>query len=243
MPKKRVLYIDAMIDAECGKVFYNGVSEALENSSASSDLELLSIRFNYGERRFSPRLMSELARDHKADAIILSGSEKNTSEIQNAWVQDYLFGLDRLLADFPEIPVYGICFGHQALACLFGGETSRFSYRAGFQEIEPSHMAKFHPVFSKYERTLSLGVSHGDHVVRMPKNFHLVASSNYCDTQAMAHDTRPIFSTQSHPEITPDIVAVATEKKDWEKCTAEDFAAQDGPQFLSSVFEWFNEIT
>ncbi len=243
MPKKTILYIDAMVDAECGKSFYNGVAEAVENCNFSSEIELETIRFNYGERQFSPRLMSELVRDFEADGVILSGSEKNTSELQNAWIQDYLFGLKRLIEDFPSMPIYGICFGHQALACAFGGETSRFSYRAGFESVVPSHMAKFHPVFSKYKVPLKIGVSHGDHVIRIPEDFHLVASSDYCEIQAMAHNTRPIFSTQSHPEITADIQRVGTEKADWGKYSASDFSTQDGPRFLSSIIDWIYQVS
>ena len=206
-----------------------------------SKLDLITVRFNYGERRFSPRLMAELVRDYDAEGVILSGSEKNTSEIQNAWIQDYLFGLGRMLEDFPNMPVYGICFGHQALACLFEGETSRFSYKAGFENITPSHMAKYHPVFSKFPGGLKIGVSHGDHVVRIPKDFYLLASSDYCDCQAIAHDTRPIFSTQSHPEITADIRRVGSEKEAWDQYSDDDFETQDGPRFLSSVFEWMHD--
>jgi GMP synthase-like glutamine amidotransferase len=237
--KHTIVYFDAMEDPACGEVFYNGILSGLEKSErARQELEVIPIRFNYGERRFSPRLMEELARECNAQGVILSGSEKNTSERQNAWVQDYLFGLGRLVESFPQMPVFGICFGHQALACLFGGETARFKYKSGFVSIKTSHQAPYHPIMKKFSPEYKMGVTHGDHVIRIPQGFHLLATSDYCDCQAMAHDTRPIFSVQAHPELTDEILKVSSEKEDWEKYSAEEFQTQDGPKFLAHVFEW-----
>jgi GMP synthase-like glutamine amidotransferase len=235
--KPRLIYFDAMVDSAAGIMFFEGVQKALEKSPFAESFDLVPIRFNYGDRPFSPRLMAELSRDHDAQAIILSGSEKNTSEVQNAWVRDYYFGLERMLDDAPDRPVFGICFGHQAIACLFGGETSRFSYRAGFTDIQLAHQGTQHPVLRNFS-TLRLGVSHGDHVVRVPPGFQLLATSDYCDCQALAHDTRPIFSMQSHPEITKEIREVATEKKSWDEVKDQEFETQDGPKLLEHVFAW-----
>jgi GMP synthase-like glutamine amidotransferase len=240
LAKKQILYFDAMVDPRCGASFYDGVAQALDSSESQNKLELVSVRFNYGERCFSPRLMAELVRDHNASGVILSGSEKNTSETQNTWIKDYLYGLHNMLETFPDLPVFGICFGHQALACLFGGETSRFAYRTGFEEIKPAHQAKFHPVMKQFP-SLTLGVTHGDHVIRVPSGFHLLATSDYCDCQALAHDTRPILSLQAHPEITKDILNVSDEKEFWQKYSDADFKTQSGPAFLKAVFAWMDE--
>lgn len=238
--KLRLIYFDAMVDAEAGIAFFEGVQRALDSSPFAKDFDLIPIRFNYGERPFSPRLMAELARDNDAQAIILSGSEKNTTETQNAWVRDYYFGLERLLEDAPDRPVFGICFGHQALACLFGGETSRFSYKSGFTSIQLAHQGTRHPVLKHFPK-LRLGVTHGDHVVRIPQGFQLLATSDYCDCQALAHDTRPILSLQAHPELTSEIRKVSSEKETWEKISDEEFEKQDGPKLLESVFAWMKD--
>lgn len=238
--RMRLVYFDAMVDADAGNAFFEGVQRALDGSPFSADFDLVAVRFNYGERPFSPRLMAELARDHDAQAIILSGSERNTSEPENAWVKDYYFGLGRMLEDAPERPVFGICFGHQALACLFGGETSRFNYRAGFADIQLAHQGTRHPVMKEFPR-LRLGVTHGDHVVRIPQGFQLLATSDYCDCQALAHDTRPILSVQAHPELSSEIRNVSTEKEFWNAVPDQEFRTQDGPRFLEHVFSWMKE--
>jgi len=235
--KLRLIYFDAMVDPECGSAFFEGVQQALDGSPFSKDFDLVPIRFNYGERPFSPRLMAELARDYDAKGVILSGSEKNTTETQNAWVKDYYFGLERMLEDDPDRPVFGICFGHQALACLFGGETSRFAYKEGFTDIQLAHQGKLHPVL-KHFPTLRLGVTHGDHVVRIPQGFQLLAMSDYCDCQALAHDTRPILSVQAHPEMTTEIRNASSEKEFWEAIPDQEFRTQSGPKLLEHVFGW-----
>jgi GMP synthase-like glutamine amidotransferase len=87
-----------------------------------------------------------------------------------------------------------------------------------------------------------MGVSHGDHVVRIPQYFHLIATIDYCDLQALAHDTRPIMSLQAHPEITSEILEVSSEKESWQHYSKEEFQTQDGPKFLVHVFEWMNAL-
>lgn len=238
--KARLIYFDAMVAPDAGSAFFEGVQHALENSPFAKDFDLIPIRFNYGERAFSPRLMAELARDYDAQAVILSGSEKNTTETQNAWLKDYYFGLERLLADAPDRPVFGICFGHQALACLFGGETSRFAYRQGFTDLQLAHQGRQHPVLKHFPK-LRLAVTHGDHVVRIPQGFQLLATSDYCDCQALAHDTLPILSVQAHPELTTEIRSTTNDKVFWESVSDEEFRTQDGSKFLEHVFRWMKE--
>lgn len=238
--------MDAMVSPTAGQGMYDGVLDAHESSPFSDKSEVIPVRFNYGDRRFSPRLMAELVNDYQANAVILSGSEKNFSEEGNAWLQDYLFGLDRLFNEFPAMPVFGICFGHQAIARYFGGEIARFKYAGGLRSVEMRHMATFHPVFREFLKEKKLGdplklaVSHGDQVIRIPENFHLLASSEHCECQALAHDTRPILSTQSHPEFNYSIKQYTTDKQYWEHYTEEDFADQDGPRFLHLVFKWMH---
>lgn len=239
---KRIVYFDAMESDQTGPAFFEGAVRALESSKYSDSAELIPFRFNYGDRKFSPRLMLELARDAGANAIILSGSEKNVSETGNAWVNDYLFGLKNLLSKEEDLPVFGICFGHHALAQVFEGEVSRFQMELGFKEINLSHMASYHPALKNIDDTvLKLGVSHGDQIIRKPEGFHLIASSNYCEVQGLAHDTRPILTLQSHPEITPEFQKVTRDKEVWEKYSAQDFDEQHGPKVLSNICEWLLE--
>jgi GMP synthase-like glutamine amidotransferase len=252
---KKIVYFNAMMDPALGEVFKGGILKAHQKHSRFRDFEIETVNFFYNEKA-SPREMSRYVRDSKAFGVILSGSEKNTSDGQDPWVKDYVAGLRGLLnlsttdEDSwlgPSVPIFGICFGHQALVLALGGELSRFSYRSGFVDVIPRRQALNNPVFSKIlanskTAALRIGVTHGDHVVRLPKGLHLLATSQYCDCQAIAHDQWPILGVQSHPEITEAIREVPGEEE-WKNEKPEDFKTQAGPQILDQVFNWMMRST
>lgn len=245
---KVFLYINGMISQESGESFKRGIQQSLQ--SWNSEIQMLSLDLNYGEHKSSPRWMGQVARNLGVDAVILSGSEHNTSDLSDPWVKEYYLGLEDLLnlpndfADWsgPRFPIFGICFGHQALANVFGGETARFNYRSGFVDMQYSHQAYRHPLakkwIKKFPNGLKLGVSHGDQIIRMPKGFHRLLSSDYCEVQGMSHDQWPIVSLQSHPEILREFQEISTEKEDWSRYTQKDFESQNGPEILHTIYEW-----
>ncbi len=104
--------------------------------------------------------------------------------------------------DEGEVPILGICAGHQFMARHFGGE-------AGPSEV---------PEFGKTELVLADAVdqtdileglperslvweSHNDEVTVLPDTFEVLASSKDCQVQAMRHTDRPLFGLQFHPEV------------------------------------------
>ncbi len=244
-----ILYFNGMLKSAAGEAFKSGILNAHKKHLRSREFRIVSVDFHYNEKA-SPRDMSRLVHEHNASGVILSGSEKNTSEAFDPWVRDYITGLRALLnlttsidSDWmgPTIPIFGICFGHQALAVALGGETCRFAHRSGFVEITARRQALNNSVLAKVldgnEPPLKVGVTHGDHVVRIPKGMHLLATSDYCDCQAMAHDQWPILSVQCHPEITAEIQQIPGEEK-WKLEKPEAFQTQIGPKILESVFDW-----
>lgn len=99
-----------------------------------------------------------------------------------------------------DIPIMGICLGHQMLALAIGARTVRLSF---------GHHGANHPV--RDERTGRVTVTSQNH------NFAVVPESipaasgfavshvNLSDqsVEGMAHVSRPIFSVQYHPEAAP----------------------------------------
>jgi GMP synthase (glutamine-hydrolysing) len=98
-----------------------------------------------------------------------------------------------------EVPILGICAGHQFMARFFGGE------------VKPSQI----PEFGKVELTvlqddaLFAGVpkksvvweSHNDEVTVLPKDFVHLAESENCHIQAMRSMKKPFYGLQFHPEV------------------------------------------
>jgi GMP synthase-like glutamine amidotransferase len=250
---KKILYVNAMLDRESGEAYKQGLHLALNSSRLAGSVEIVALDLMYGER-VPARLMGVYQREVGADAVVFSGSEKNTTDRDDPWLRDYASGLEDLLGlrgrnvdDWggPPCPVLGICFGHQALACYFGGETSRFTSRVGFVDSLLMHQGHRNPVLRRLlsaqpaiDDRLSLAASHADQVVRLPPGFHLLLTSDYCEVQAMAHDQWPIMSFQTHPEVTELLKTSSTDKADWESYSRADFERQHGPALLQAWFEW-----
>ncbi len=253
----KVMYVNALMLKDTNSIAKEGLVRGLKSSGL--DVELHSFDIFQGPRLYSPRLMGVFARENHVNAVILSGSEKNTTDVNDPWVSDYYAGLKDLLEipedlnDWmgpPQAAVLGICFGHQALACVLGGETCRFQLREGNEKILALPQAKKHPLFApilseQHEQGahLSTLVSHADHVVRLPKQFHCLFSSDYCNVQGMAHDKWPIVSLQSHPEFTIDLKKCAHEKKHWKHVPDDAFLSHSGPKILSHFAKWAYKLS
>ncbi|MFQ5887966.1 MAG: GMP synthase subunit A [Candidatus Hydrothermarchaeales archaeon] len=100
---------------------------------------------------------------------------------------------------YKEIPILGICLGHQLMARHFGGEirTAEIGEYAGstiFVDEEDDLLKALGPEFEAW-------VSHKDEVLTLPENFVKLAHSNTCDIEAMKHFTLPLFGVQFHPEV------------------------------------------
>ena len=109
-----------------------------------------------------------------------------------------------LLQKLPRnVPVLGICLGHQALAQHLGGTV-------GHAE-EPRH-GKASPIshngdalFDGMDNPFAAGRYHALIVESLPENCHALAASALGENMAFKHDSRPLYGVQFHPEsiLTP----------------------------------------
>ncbi len=98
-----------------------------------------------------------------------------------------------------EIPILGICLGHQIIAKTFGGEI-------GIAGIESYAKVRLNivdkdDIFKGLGDSVEVWASHKDEVKTLPKDFKLLASSSICGVEAMKHQTKPIYGIQFHPEV------------------------------------------
>ncbi len=98
-----------------------------------------------------------------------------------------------------DIPLLGICYGHQMIGYVFGARVAKGkSAEYGVSEINveyPDAILKGVP--SKFRAW----VSHFDEVKELPSGFVKLAHSDSCAIEAMRHESRPIFGLQFHPEV------------------------------------------
>jgi carbamoyl-phosphate synthase small subunit len=101
-----------------------------------------------------------------------------------------------------NVPIFGICLGHQLLALSYGGETVKLQY---------GHRGGNHPVKDlQTERVLITSQNHGfavkgseDGIPGAPDLEVTHLNLNDHTVEGLRHRTRPIFGVQYHPEAAP----------------------------------------
>lgn len=98
-----------------------------------------------------------------------------------------------------DLPILGICLGHQLMAQIFGGKikTAEIGEYADSEIIvdeEDTILKGLGPSFRAW-------VSHKDEVEVVPEDFDVLAHSDTCAIEAMAHKELPLYGVQFHPEV------------------------------------------
>ena len=103
-----------------------------------------------------------------------------------------------------ELPVLGICHGHQLIAKAHGSNVLRGSkYILGYENIQ---VLEPDILFSDWKSGDQIVVRkvHQDYIEELPKEFKLLATSETCRVEAFKHRHRPLLGVQFHPEVTQD---------------------------------------
>ena len=100
------------------------------------------------------------------------------------------------------LPVLGICYGLQLFAFLNGGEVTRAQRREyGRAELEILEFAKKDPLFYGIDEGSLVWMSHGDHVLKLPQQFEILAKTSNSPIAVMKHKELPFYGLQFHPEV------------------------------------------
>jgi GMP synthase (glutamine-hydrolysing) len=123
--------------------------------------------------------------------IILSGSPSSIGS------ENSLGFHQNVLSNGP--PVLGLCYGHQFIAHLFGGEVRRSDRREyGITRAIIDQPIEILKGMSSTER---VWMSHGDTVFSMPGDFKVLAHTDSSPVAAFSHRTIPLYGLQWHPEV------------------------------------------
>lgn len=120
------------------------------------------------------------------DGVIVSGSEKGVYD-DVPWMAPLRANL--LALKTAGKAVYGICFGHQIMADVYGGRAEKAA--GGFVTGARA--------FDTGRETVEAYVAHQDQVTLVPPGATVTASASYCPVAALAYDF-PAMSVQFHPE-------------------------------------------
>jgi carbamoyl-phosphate synthase small subunit len=164
------------------------------------------VAYDFGIKRNMLRMLADLgcrmtvvpaqtpaakALELKPDGILLSNGPGDPEPC------DYAIAAARELID-AELPVFGICLGHQLLGLAVGAKTVKMKF---------GHHGANHPVQEiATGRVLITSQNHGFAVDETTLPAHVKATHRSLfdgSLQGMAHTSRPVFSFQGHPEASP----------------------------------------
>jgi GMP synthase (glutamine-hydrolysing) len=99
-----------------------------------------------------------------------------------------------------RLPLLGICYGAQYLAHRYGGEVAPAANR----EYGRANLVSIDPKASLLEGISSgsqVWMSHGDTIVRLPENYHVISSTGDIEVGAFQITGEKTFGLQFHPEV------------------------------------------
>ena len=167
----------------------------------------------------------DLVRSLAPRALLLSGC--------GTWFRDFdvreFYVFEDLVRAFPQIPTLAFCGSHQLLGFMYNhgfrnlkrvedepmrrlrpgeaqvgmvnADSAGFFVEQGFYPIQ---VVKPDPLFADLPDPFMVRESHTCEIKQLPAEFELIAANENCRVQAIKHRTRPLWSTQFHPEAWQD---------------------------------------
>ncbi|MHC1588649.1 MAG: GMP synthase subunit A [Methermicoccaceae archaeon] len=98
-----------------------------------------------------------------------------------------------------DVPMLGICLGHQLMALAYGGKVRRGAH-GGYASVEVEVLAE-DEILKGVPHRMNVWASHMDEVAELPPKFERLARSDVCEIEAMRHTSKPLYGVQWHPEV------------------------------------------
>ncbi|MDL5053185.1 glutamine-hydrolyzing GMP synthase [Oscillatoria laete-virens NRMC-F 0139] len=126
----------------------------------------------------------------KPSGLILSGGPASVYSPNAPMADPEIFKLG--------VPVLGICYGLQIMAKFLGGKVAhgtKREYGKGTLTVGASSA-----LFKGLPRKLQVWNSHGDKLVKLPKDFKIIAATDNCEYAALEHREKSFLSFNSTPK-------------------------------------------
>lgn len=135
--------------------------------------------------------IKDLNQKFNVKGLILSGGPSSVYEENAPRIDQTILELN--------LPILGLCYGHQLIAQIIKGKVSRAACREyGIAEVNIDKPAGVLNGLSSKETTW---MSHGDTVSALPAEYEVLAHTESCPIAAYRHKQKPIYGLQWHPEV------------------------------------------
>ena len=135
--------------------------------------------------------IQNLQKEFNVKGFVLSGGPQSVFEPNAPKIDPKILDLN--------LPVLGLCYGHQLIAHLAGGL------------VRPAEKREFGIAYATVDKPVGVlkgssgrekvWMSHSDTVYRLPDEYETLAHTENCPAAAFRHKKRSIYGLQWHPEV------------------------------------------
>jgi len=122
--------------------------------------------------------------------IIFSGGPSNVYKSDAPLPENQIFEMN--------LPILGICYGHQLIVNKFGGKIKRANKEYGSSLLTIDNDSN---LLNGIGDSIRAWMSHGDEAEQVPENFEIIGHTESAHASAIANINKSIFGIQFHPEV------------------------------------------
>jgi len=122
--------------------------------------------------------------------IIFSGGPSNVYKSDAPLPENQIFEMN--------LPILGICYGHQLIINKFGGKIKRANKEYGSSLLTIDNDSN---LLNGIGESIRAWMSHGDEAEQVPENFEIIGHTESSHASAIANKNKSIFGIQFHPEV------------------------------------------
>jgi len=139
----------------------------------------------------SPKKIDELKEKFHVKGLIISGGPLSVYQKNSPKCDPKILDMN--------IPILGLCYGHQLIAHLAGGVVKPGEKREF--GITYAIIEKPVGVLKGLNRKEKVWMSHSDVVYSIPEDYEVLAHTENCPVAAFKHKKKQIYGLQWHPEV------------------------------------------
>jgi len=127
---------------------------------------------------------------HNPKGIIFSGGPSSVYDPNAPIPETEVFNMN--------IPILGICYGHQLIVNNFGGKIKRVNKEYGSSLLS---IDNDQDLLSGIGESIRAWMSHGDEAEEVPSGFEIIGHTQSAKAAAIAAKDKAVYGIQFHPEV------------------------------------------